>query len=131
MEPDLLPYIESLDHDPESERILENIYIVIKRRIEDPIYDNEICDTVFQMYQRLCRERGLSESYTWWTRSFSMYKWIRQSIANRSIEPELSEAERTSNLYLVDSILFYIKLMSLHIRALSRRNAVNNLEETD
>lgn len=63
MEPDLLPFIENLDQDPDSERVLENIYTVVKRRIEDPVYDSEICDTVFQMYYRLCRERGLSGSY--------------------------------------------------------------------
>ena len=116
MESDLVPYIESLDHSPESEKLLEDIYLIIKGRVENPVYDNEICDTVFQMYQRLCREKGLCGSYTWWKRNFSMYKWIRQSIETRSIEPGLSDDERTSNLYLIDSILFYIKLMSLHVR---------------
>ena len=113
---DLLPYIESLDHTPNSERLLDNIYLIIKSRIENPIYDQEVCDTVFQMYNRLCKYNRLSESCVWWERNFSRYKNIKYCLEFNLIEPDLTEIERVSNLHLIDSILFYIKLMSLQLR---------------
>lgn len=58
-----------------------------------------------------------------------MYKCIRQSIVDRSIEPELSETERTANLYFIDSILLYVKLMSLHILERSRHNTAGDPRE--
>ena len=123
MELDLLPYIESLDDTPNSERLLDSIYLIIKSRIENPHFDQEVCDTVFQMYNRLCREQRLSESYAWWNQNFSLYKNIRYSLECKLIEPALTDIERMSNLHLIDSILFYIKLMCLQLQIHSRNRA--------
>ena len=122
MELDLLPYIESLDDTPNSERLLDSIYPIIKSRIENPHFDQEVCDKVFQMYNRLCREQRLSESYAWWNQNFSLYKNIRYSLECKLIEPALTDIERMSNLHLIDSILFYIKLMCLQLQIHSRNH---------
>ena len=126
MEQDLIPHIESLDHSPESETLLDNIYRVIRSRIKDPAFDQEICDIVFEMYCRLCRERSLSDSCLWWERNFSLYKVIRQDIANHKIERDLSDMERLSNLHLIDTILFYCKLMILQLRLRYQQPTENN-----
>ena len=116
MDIDLIPYIECLDHTPNSDRLLDSIYLIIRNRIENPIYNQEVCDTVFLMYYRLRKNDGLSESYVWWDKNFLLYKDIKYSIECRLIEPDLTEIERMSNLHLIDSILFYVKLMCLQLR---------------
>ena len=121
MDQNLISHIESLDHTAESEELLDNIYQIIRSRIEDPAFDQQICDIVFEMYCRLCRERSLSDSCLWWESNFSLYKSIRQDIVHKRIETELSDLERISNLYLIDSILFYIKLMTLQLRLKDQR----------
>ena len=127
MDQNLISHIESLDHTPESDELLDNIYQIIKSRIEDPTFDQQICDIVFEMYCRLCRERSLSDSCLWWESNFSLYKNIRQDIADRRIETELNDLERLSNLHLIDSILFYIKLMTLQLRLKDQRSTNDNL----
>ena len=67
------------------------------------------------MYCRLYRERALSVSKLWWQNNFILYKTIRSEIENGLIEPELTRIQRQSNINLIDSILFYIKLMMLQI----------------
>ena len=121
MDQNLISHIESLDRTEESEELLDNIYQIIRSRIEDPAFDQQICDIVFEMYCRLCRERSLSDSCLWWESNFSLYKSIRQDIVHKRIETELSDLERISNLYLIDSILFYIKLMTLQLRLKDQR----------
>ena len=110
-----MSYIELLDHNEESELLMEEIFRVVKDRIEDPIYDQEVSDIVYDMYYRLCREQNLCESPRWWQQNFWMYKIIREEIENRNIETSLTDIERQSNLHLIDSILFYIKLMILQL----------------
>ena len=51
-------------------------------------------------------------------------------MVNRKIERELNDVERLSNLHLIDSILFYCKLMILQLRLRYQHPKENNLTET-
>ena len=53
MELNLVPYIDALDHNTESEWLIDELYREIKYRIESPIFQLPICDIVFEMYKRL------------------------------------------------------------------------------
>ena len=126
MEINLLPYIEALDHNVESEWLIDELYREIKNRIESPIFQLPISDIVFEMYNRLYRERSLSMSKQWWVTNYSLYKSIRYDIEHIIVEPKLSSLERQSNINLIDSILFYIKLMMLQISLQAQQRAKNS-----
>ena len=126
MEINLLPYIEAQDHNVESEWLIDELYREIKNRIESPIFQLPISDIVFEMYNRLYRERSLSMSKQWWVNNHSFYKSIRYDIEHIIVEPKLSSLERQSNINLIDSILFYIKLMMLQISLQVQQRAQNS-----
>ena len=101
MEINLLPYIEALDHNVESEWLIDELYREIKNRIESPIFKLPICDIVFEMYNRLYRERSLSMSKQSWVNNYSFCKSIRYDIEHKLVEPKLCGLERQSNINLL------------------------------
>ena len=126
MELNLVPYIDALDHNTESEWLIGELYREIKYRIESPIVQLPICDIVFEMYKRLYRERSLSMSKPWWANSLSLYKTIWYDIEHGLKEPKQNGIERQSNINLIDSILFYIKLMMLQLSLQAQQRAENS-----
>ena len=126
MELNLVPYIAALDHNTESEWLIDELYREIKYRIESQIFQLPICDIVFEMYKRLYRERSLSMSKPWWASNFSFYKTIRYDIEHGLVEPKLNGIERQSNINLIDSILFYIKLMMLQLSLQAQQRTENS-----
>ena len=123
---DLVSCIENLDDTFESGLLIEGIYRFIVDKIGNPLCEHEISDIVFDMYARLCREGGLIKSTIWWEQNFSSYKIIRQELEDHNIEPQMNYQERLFNLYVIDGILFYIKLMILSIHLQSE---TENTEE--
>ena len=65
-------------------------------------------------------------SKQWWVTNYSLYKSIRYDIEHIIVEPKLSSLERQSNINLIDSILFNIKLMMLQISLQAQQRAKNS-----
>ena len=108
MEPNLPDYIDLIDETPHSARTISQIHMIIKSWFEDPDEEQEVCDSVFEVYCDLCSLELQPASLEKWINIYEDFKILRAAIKNSFLERRLTHRERTSNLYLIGRILFYI-----------------------
>ena len=124
MESNLPDYIELIDSTPHSQRTISEIHMIIKSWFEDPDENQEVCDSVFEVYCDLCSLELQPASLEKWINIYEDFKILRAAIKNRFLERRLTHRERTSNLHLIDGILFYIKLTILRLRSTAEEEGV-------
>ena len=124
MEPNLQDYMDHIDETPQSARTISQIHMIIKSWFEDPDEEQEVCDSVFEVYCDLCSLELQPASLEKWINIYENFKILRAAIKNRFLERGLTQRERTSNLHLIDGMLFYIKLTILRLRSTSEEDRV-------
>ena len=112
MEETLPYYIELIDSTPQSHNLIIRIYNIVRIWLRSLDWRQEVCESLLRKYRDLYELEVRYTTEYEWRQQYHQFKALKEAIRNRTIEQELSDQQRRANQQLIDSLLFYIHLLS-------------------